>query len=87
MGFALIGSRKEVLVLIFLNFFLQNGSVLEFDMRQTAGPIKSFNGLTSNPVHTVQSLEHDSNLPSGVRSILSASAFGLCQWNIGAEEG
>ncbi|XP_054799201.1 uncharacterized protein LOC129303727 [Prosopis cineraria] len=65
---------------------LQNGSVLEFDLRQTAGPIKSQNGLTSNPVHTVQSLVQDSSFPSGVRTILSASAIGLCQWNIGAEE-
>ncbi|KAK4281516.1 hypothetical protein QN277_012997 [Acacia crassicarpa] len=66
---------------------LQNGSVLVFDLRQTAGPIKSLNGLTSNPVHTVQSLVQDSSLPSGVGTILSASAIGLCQWNIGAEEG
>ncbi|KAF7818657.1 E3 ubiquitin-protein ligase RFWD3 isoform X1 [Senna tora] len=66
---------------------LQNGSVLVFDMRHTAGPIKSLNGLTRNPVHTVQSLVQDSSIPSGVGSILSASAIGLCQWNIGAEEG
>lgn len=68
-------------------FFLQNGSVLVLDLRRTAEPIESLNGLTSNPVHTVQSLAQDSSLPSGSGTILSASAIGLCQWNIGAEEG
>ncbi|XP_028776046.1 E3 ubiquitin-protein ligase RFWD3-like isoform X2 [Neltuma alba] len=66
---------------------LQNGSVLVFDLRQTSGPLKSLNGLTSNPVHTVQSLVQDPSLSSGFGAILSASAIGLCQWNIGAEEG
>ncbi|KAL1351970.1 hypothetical protein AAHE18_06G132600 [Arachis hypogaea] len=63
---------------------LQNGSVLVFDIRQTAGPMKSLVGLTSNPVHTVHSLLQTSCLPN---SILSASAIGLCQWNIDSEEG
>lgn len=66
--------------------FVQNGSVLVFDMRQTAGPVKSLVGLTSNPVHTVQSLAQTSSLPSGARTILSASAIGLCQWNVDSEE-
>ncbi|TKY62117.1 E3 ubiquitin-protein ligase RFWD3 [Spatholobus suberectus] len=65
---------------------LQNGSILVFDMRQTAGPMKSLVGLTSNPVHTVHSLAQTSSLPSGVQTILSASAIGLCQWNIDSEE-
>uniref|UniRef100_A0A2N9IJN9 RING-type E3 ubiquitin transferase n=1 Tax=Fagus sylvatica TaxID=28930 RepID=A0A2N9IJN9_FAGSY len=67
---------------------LQNGSLLVFDMRQTVGPVNSLRGLTGNPVHTVHSLLHSSTLASGVRSILSASSIGLCQWNFGgAEEG
>ncbi|XP_062117358.1 uncharacterized protein LOC133831167 isoform X2 [Humulus lupulus] len=66
---------------------LQNGSVLMFDMRQTMGPVKFLKGLTSNPVHTVHSLLHKSTLPSGARSVLSASSAGLCQWNFeGADE-
>ncbi|KAL2660508.1 hypothetical protein GLYMA_03G184600v4 [Glycine max] len=65
---------------------LQNGSVLVFDMRQTAGPMKSLVGLTSNPVHTVHALAQTSSLSSGVKTILSASAVGLCQWNIDSEE-
>ncbi|CAI8614656.1 unnamed protein product [Vicia faba] len=65
---------------------LQNGSVLVFDMRQTAGPLKYLAGLTSNPVHSLQSLAQTSSLPSGARSILSASAIGPCQWNIDSEE-
>ncbi|ESW34775.1 hypothetical protein PHAVU_001G180000 [Phaseolus vulgaris] len=65
---------------------LQNGSVLVFDMRQTVGPVKSLVGLTNNPVHTVNSLAQTSSLSSGVKTILSASAFGLCQWNIDSEE-
>nr|KYP70909.1 RING finger and WD repeat domain-containing protein 3 [Cajanus cajan] len=65
---------------------LQNGSVLVFDMRQTAGPMKSLVGLTSNPVHTVHSLAQTLSLPSGAKTILSASAIGLCQWNIDSEE-
>ncbi|BAT85747.1 hypothetical protein VIGAN_04332800 [Vigna angularis var. angularis] len=64
----------------------QNGSVLVFDMRQTVGPMKSLVGLTNNPVHTVTSLTQTSSLSSGVKTILSASAFGLCQWNIDSEE-
>lgn len=66
--------------------FLQSGSVLVFDIRQTAGPMKSLVGLTSNPVHTVHSLAQTSSLPSGVKTVLSASAIGLCQWNIDSEE-
>ncbi|KAG5043793.1 hypothetical protein JHK87_007708 [Glycine soja] len=65
---------------------LQNGSVLVFDMRQTAGPMKSLVGLTSNPVHTVHALAQTSSLSSGVKTILSASAVGLCQWNLDSEE-
>ncbi|CAK8543914.1 unnamed protein product [Lathyrus sativus] len=65
---------------------LQNGSVLVFDTRQTAGPLKYLDGLTSNPVHSLQSLSQTSSLPSGARSILSASAIGPCQWNTDSEE-
>lgn len=72
-----------------INFcLLQNGSVLVFDMRQTTGPMNSPRGLTSNPVHSLNSLLHNSTLPSGSRSVLSASSVGLCQWNFGgADEG
>jgi E3 ubiquitin-protein ligase RFWD3 len=54
-------------------------------MRQTSGPLKSLAGLTSNPIHSLQSLAQTS-LPSGARTILSASAIGPCQWDIDSEE-
>lgn len=60
--------------------FLQNGSVLEFDMRQTLGPVKNFRGLTSNPVHSLYSFLHNS---LGTTTVLSASSAGLCHWNFG----
>lgn len=62
---------------------LQNGMVLVFDMRQTAMPMQSMNGLTSNPVHTIHSLSHNSSLSSGCRTLLTASSVGLSHWNIG----
>ncbi|TYI10901.1 hypothetical protein ES332_A09G172600v1 [Gossypium tomentosum] len=65
---------------------LQNGSLVMFDMRQTARPLEFVNGLTSNPVHTIYSL-HNSTLPSGVTAVLSASSAGIFQWNfVGSEE-
>lgn len=59
-----------------------------FDMRQTVGPLKTFQGLTSNPVHTIHSLSSTSTLSNDVRSVLSASAYGVCRWTLDAlEEG
>ncbi|RZC21341.1 E3 ubiquitin-protein ligase RFWD3 isoform E [Glycine soja] len=88
--FASLGKKLSVLSLdsgnLVVNYDLQNGSVLVFDMRQTAGPMKSLVGLTSNPVHTVHALAQTSSLSSGVKTILSASAVGLCQWNLDSEE-
>ncbi|XP_057984270.1 uncharacterized protein LOC131168670 isoform X3 [Malania oleifera] len=65
---------------------LQNGMLLVFDMRQTAGPVESMSGLTCNPVHTIHSLLDDTNLAAGVRTLLSASSVGLCQWSFGNAE-
>ncbi|KAI8563273.1 hypothetical protein RHMOL_Rhmol03G0100100 [Rhododendron molle] len=65
---------------------LQNGMLLVFDMRQTLKPVESVVGLTPNPIHTMYSLLPDSTLPPGVRSLLTASSGGLCQWNFGAIE-
>lgn len=56
---------------------LQNGSLLAFDMRQTARPIESVTGLTSNVIHTVHSLP---------TTVLSASSGGICHWSFGAGE-
>lgn len=59
-----------------------------FDMRQTAGPLKTLQGLTGNPIHTIHSLSSYSTLSNDVKSVLSASAYGVCQWNFDAlEEG
>ncbi|VVB13062.1 unnamed protein product [Arabis nemorensis] len=66
---------------------LQNGMVLVFDMRQTIRPFASLTGLRSNPVHTIHHLSPDSTPTSDVRSLLSASSIGLCQWNITGSEG
>ena len=65
---------------------MQNGKLLVFDMRQTLRPLESFDGLTCNPIHTVHSLLPDLTLPSGVRSLLTASSVGLCHWNFGGNE-
>ncbi|KAK3036370.1 hypothetical protein RJ639_032139 [Escallonia herrerae] len=65
---------------------LQNGMVLAFDMRQTRRPVESVAGLTCNPIHTLHSLSPDPTVPSGVRTILSASSVGLCEWNFGVSE-
>ncbi|KAJ0088454.1 hypothetical protein Patl1_32209 [Pistacia atlantica] len=62
---------------------LQNGSLLVFDIRQTVRPLESLNGPSCNPIHTIQSLSH----PSGVRTLLSASSVGVCQWNFDGAEG
>ncbi|KAJ6993320.1 E3 ubiquitin-protein ligase RFWD3 [Populus alba x Populus x berolinensis] len=65
---------------------LQNGSLLVFDMRITGSPVESRLGHTTDPIHTVQSLQHISTLPSGVKTVVSASSVGMCQWNFGCEE-
>ncbi|OMO81790.1 hypothetical protein CCACVL1_12209 [Corchorus capsularis] len=64
---------------------LQNGSVLVFDIRQTARPMESVNGLTSNPVHSIHTLSN-STISSGATAILSASSVGICQWSFGGSE-
>ncbi|PIN10305.1 RING-finger-containing E3 ubiquitin ligase [Handroanthus impetiginosus] len=64
---------------------LQNGTVLQFDMRYTLSHVESLTGLTCNPIHTLHSLSP--NLSSnGIRSVLSASSPGLCQWDFGVSE-
>ncbi|XP_011018781.1 PREDICTED: E3 ubiquitin-protein ligase RFWD3 [Populus euphratica] len=65
---------------------LQNGSLLVFDMRVTGSPVESRLGHTTDPIHTVQSLQHISTLPSGLKTVVSASSVGMCQWNFGGEE-
>lgn len=64
---------------------MQNGTVLQFDMRQTAKHVESLTP-TDKLVHTLHSLQSDSSCSSGVRSILTASALGLCQLNFGGSE-
>ncbi|OWM82445.1 hypothetical protein CDL15_Pgr002019 [Punica granatum] len=54
------------------------------DMRQTAKPVASLNGLSSNPVHTIQS--HSQKNTDGPRSILTASSIGLSLWNVDCHE-
>lgn len=62
---------------------LQNGMLLMFDIRQTANPVESMNGLSSHPVHTIRSLVHKSSTPCDARTLLSASSIGPCVWNTG----
>ncbi|XP_073150796.1 uncharacterized protein [Henckelia pumila] len=65
---------------------LQNGTVLQFDMRLTSRHVESLTGLTGNPIHTVHSLSPDPSLKFGVKSVLTASSLGLCHWNFGSYE-
>ena len=65
---------------------MQNGMLMVFDMRQTARPMAEIIGPTGNPIHTIYSVLHNSTLPSGVRTLLSASSVGLCQWNFGGSD-
>ncbi|XP_059628355.1 uncharacterized protein LOC132271101 isoform X2 [Cornus florida] len=60
---------------------LQNGKLLVFDMRQTILPVKSIDGLTSHPIHTIHSFEHDPALPHISTRLLTASSIGPCVWN------
>ncbi|XAR69148.1 hypothetical protein NMG60_11000632 [Bertholletia excelsa] len=62
---------------------LQNGRLLVFDLRQTLRPVESMVGLACNPIHSIHTLSPDHSLPSGVKSILTASSIGVCQWNFG----
>uniref|UniRef100_A0A2P2QLE0 Uncharacterized protein n=1 Tax=Rhizophora mucronata TaxID=61149 RepID=A0A2P2QLE0_RHIMU len=55
-------------------------------MRQTGRPLESRLGLTSNPIHTIHSVQHSSSLPSAGRMVLSASSIGISQWNFGYNE-
>lgn len=65
---------------------MQNGTVLQFDMRQTARHVESLTGLKDKLVHSLHSLQSNSSCSAGVRSILTASALGLCQLNFGGSE-
>ena len=56
---------------------MQNGMVLVFDIRQTARPLHSMAGLSTNPVHTLHSVIDK----GGSRKVLSASAVGPCMWD------
>lgn len=51
--------------------------LLAFDIRQTARPLHSMVGLSTNPIHTLHSVVDD----NGCRKILSASAVGPCLWD------
>ncbi|GAB2226998.1 hypothetical protein Droror1_Dr00008797 [Drosera rotundifolia] len=64
---------------------LQNGTLLAFDTRQTGKPLESRKGLTCNPIHTIYPLR-DAIPSSNAYAILTASAVGLCQWNMGAAQ-
>ncbi|CAA0830327.1 Transducin/WD40 repeat-like superfamily protein [Striga hermonthica] len=70
---------------------LQNGSVLQFDMRHTMKHVESLNGLTCNPVHSLYSLSPSSSHSSftrnvQARNVLTASSLGLCQWDFGVNQ-
>ncbi|GER54283.1 transducin/WD40 repeat-like superfamily protein [Striga asiatica] len=70
---------------------LQNGTVLQFDVRHTTRYVESLNGLTCNPVHSLYSLSPSSSRSSSTRNvltknILTASSLGLCQWDFGVNQ-
>ncbi|CAM8894739.1 unnamed protein product [Rhodiola kirilowii] len=62
---------------------LQNGMIMMFDIRQSAGPVESTRGITCNPIHTLHSLPQSKSLTSGVSSVLAASSVGLSLWKFG----
>ncbi|KAJ3681903.1 hypothetical protein LUZ60_014476 [Juncus effusus] len=59
---------------------LQNGKLLVFDVRQTAQPLHSLEGLSTQPVHTVHTLNNNNN--TGIRKVLTASSAGPCVWDV-----
>lgn len=63
---------------------MQNGTVIQFDTRQTARHVESLTVMADKLVHTLHSLP--SSACTGARSVLSASAHGLCQLNFGGSE-
>ncbi|CAA0830436.1 Transducin/WD40 repeat-like superfamily protein [Striga hermonthica] len=70
---------------------LQNGTVLQFDVRHNMRYVESLNGLTCNPVHSLYSLSPSSSRSSSTRNvltknILTASSLGLCQWDFGVNQ-
>lgn len=76
----------SVVVVPILLLLVQNGMLMVFDMRQTLRPMAEIIGPTSNPIHTIYSVLHNSTLSSGVSTLLAASSVGLCQWKFGGEE-
>ncbi|XP_042389272.1 E3 ubiquitin-protein ligase RFWD3-like isoform X2 [Zingiber officinale] len=58
---------------------LQNGMLLVFDIRQTSEPMQLIEGLTSHPVHSVDSVV----LNDGSGRVFSASSSGPCVWEVG----
>nr|CAD1835159.1 unnamed protein product [Ananas comosus var. bracteatus] len=57
---------------------LQNGMLLVFDVRQTAVPMHSMDGLSMHPIHTIHSIVHE----NGMKKVLTASSVGTCLWDI-----
>ncbi|KAL0927191.1 hypothetical protein M5K25_001354 [Dendrobium thyrsiflorum] len=58
---------------------LQNGMLLMFDVRQTAGCLESIEGLSRFPIHSICSLEQN----HCSRKVLTASSIGPCLWDVG----
>lgn len=62
---------------------LQNGMLLVFDIRQTAQPMNSMEGLSRHPIHTV----HSMGLVNGAKRVLTASSVGPYTWEVGGSSG
>ncbi|EPS61424.1 hypothetical protein M569_13373, partial [Genlisea aurea] len=62
---------------------LQNGTVLQFDMRKTAGCTAALAEFACNPVHTLASLPSSS---SGYAAVVAASSAGLCGYEFAGSE-
>lgn len=52
--------------------------LLVFDVRQTAVPMHSMDGLSMHPIHTIHSIVHE----NGMKKVLTASSVGTCLWDI-----
>ncbi|KAH0470062.1 hypothetical protein IEQ34_001620 [Dendrobium chrysotoxum] len=60
-------------------YYEQNGMLLMFDVRQTAGCLESIEGLSRFPIHSICSLEQN----HCSRKVLTASSSGPCLWDVG----
>lgn len=78
-GFCLLPMSYLIFLLWLVFGIMQNGSLVVFDMRQTASPIATLKGPSSSPMHTVQYVPEHPMLKEG-SGLLTASSSSLLFW-------